>query len=43
MPVLYLPILQLMAYHRSVGKGLESLLAANLDAVVFLNPVTLTP
>ena len=36
-------MLQLMAYHRSVGKGLDPDRPRNLDAVVFLNPVTLTP
>jgi glutamine---fructose-6-phosphate transaminase (isomerizing) len=33
---LYLPVLQLFAYHRSVGKGLNPDLPRNLDAVVQL-------
>jgi glucosamine--fructose-6-phosphate aminotransferase (isomerizing) len=34
--VLYLPILQLMAYHRSLAKGLNPDRPQNLDAVVYL-------
>jgi glutamine---fructose-6-phosphate transaminase (isomerizing) len=36
-PVLYLPALQLMAYHRSVSKGLNPDRPRNLDAVVVLD------
>ncbi len=34
--VLYLPLLQLMAYHRSMAKGLDPDRPQNLDAVVYL-------
>ncbi|MCD6289986.1 MAG: SIS domain-containing protein [Anaerolineae bacterium] len=34
--VLYLPLLQLMAYHRSMAKGLNPDRPQNLDAVVYL-------
>ena len=37
-PVLYLPPLQLLAYHRAVGKGLDPDNPRNLQAVVFLDP-----
>jgi len=40
MPVLYLPALQLLAYHRSMAKGLDPDAPRNLDAVVFLPFVT---
>lgn len=40
-PVLYLPPLQLMAYHRAISKGLDPDLPRNLDAVVFLDVATL--
>jgi glucosamine--fructose-6-phosphate aminotransferase (isomerizing) len=36
MPVLYLPTLQLMAYHRAMAKGLDPDNPRNLDAVVVL-------
>jgi glucosamine--fructose-6-phosphate aminotransferase (isomerizing) len=39
MPVLYLPALQLLAYHRSMAKGLDPDEPRNLDAVVFLPSV----
>jgi glucosamine--fructose-6-phosphate aminotransferase (isomerizing) len=39
MPVLYLPALQLLAYHRSMAKGLDPDAPRNLDAVVFLESV----
>jgi glucosamine--fructose-6-phosphate aminotransferase (isomerizing) len=35
--VLYLPVLQLMAYHRAIAKGLNPDLPTNLDAVVKLS------
>jgi glucosamine--fructose-6-phosphate aminotransferase (isomerizing) len=41
MPALYLPPLQLMAYHRSYAKGLDPDRPRNLDAVVYLDPKTL--
>jgi glucosamine--fructose-6-phosphate aminotransferase (isomerizing) len=34
--VLYLPVLQLMAYHRAMAKGLDPDKPTNLDAVVEL-------
>jgi glucosamine--fructose-6-phosphate aminotransferase (isomerizing) len=34
--ILYLPILQLMAYYRSLSKGLDPDRPTNLSAVVFL-------
>jgi glucosamine--fructose-6-phosphate aminotransferase (isomerizing) len=34
--VLYLPVLQLMAYHRAIAKGLDPDKPTNLDAVVKL-------
>lgn len=37
MPVLYLPALQLLAYHRSVAKGLDPDSPRNLEAVVSLD------
>jgi glutamine---fructose-6-phosphate transaminase (isomerizing) len=40
-PILYLPTLQLMAYHRSVSKGLDPDNPRNLSAVVYLDPATL--
>ena len=36
-PVLYLPPLQLLAYYRAVGKGLDPDRPRNLESVVFLN------
>ena len=39
MPVVYLPALQLLAYHRSMAKGLDPDAPRNLDAVVFLPSV----
>ena len=36
-PVLYLPVLQLMAYHRSINKGLDPDRPRNLTAVVELD------
>jgi glutamine---fructose-6-phosphate transaminase (isomerizing) len=35
--VLYLPVLQLLAYHRSLAKGLNPDRPNNLEAVVRLN------
>ncbi len=37
LPVLYLPALQLMAYHRAIYKGLDPDRPRNLDAVVVLD------
>jgi glucosamine--fructose-6-phosphate aminotransferase (isomerizing) len=36
-PVLYLPTLQLLAYHRAISKGLDPDNPRHLDAVVFLD------
>jgi glucosamine--fructose-6-phosphate aminotransferase (isomerizing) len=36
-PVLYLPPLQLLAYHRAVGKGLDPDRPRNLESVVYLD------
>lgn len=38
-PVLYLPVLQLMAYYRALAKGQNPDHPANLDAVVLLDPL----
>lgn len=43
MPVLYLPPLQLLAYHRAVGKGLDPDRPRNLEAVVFLEKSSFLP
>jgi len=42
-PVLYLPPLQLLAYHRAVGKGLDPDHPHNLEAVVFLDESSFSP
>jgi glucosamine--fructose-6-phosphate aminotransferase (isomerizing) len=38
MPALYLPPLQLLAYHRSISKGLDPDNPRNLEAVISLDP-----
>lgn len=40
LPVLYLPPLQLLAYHRAISKGLDPDRPRHLDAVVFLEGLT---
>jgi glucosamine--fructose-6-phosphate aminotransferase (isomerizing) len=40
-PLLYLPPLQLMAYYRAIGKGLDPDSPRHLDAVVFLDAAAL--
>ncbi|MEZ4683334.1 MAG: hypothetical protein R2932_54915 [Caldilineaceae bacterium] len=36
-PVLYLPALQLLAYHRALSKGLDPDRPRNLQAVIYLD------
>jgi glucosamine--fructose-6-phosphate aminotransferase (isomerizing) len=42
-PVLYLPPLQLLAYYRAIGKGLDPDRPRNLDPVVFLDESSFLP
>jgi len=42
-PVLYLPPLQLLAYYRAVGKGLDPDRPRNLESVVFLDESSFRP
>jgi len=42
-PVLYLPPLQLLAYYRAIGKGLDPDRPRNLDPVVFLDESDFSP